>query len=535
MKKMLKILTVAALLLVAVMIFTACRGGNGNETPPTPTPAATATPAGQTPAPTPEPTPEPREVVTLRYSVQTPGREPQQHALDAMAAALYEHGFIIEFETFEQGVYGVLLAGLDTDLIMSARWEGFHDNARAGAFAPIDIEQIRTYMPVWYSENAGFLSSSIVDGQIFAIPNNTVGMNVPYLFLRRDWFPPGMDEVVTMQDLYDYLAHSLYLNPHIFPFYQFQGQVNWQSGAMGFAASHIMAPGTPRSVNAVVLDKRDYPNFVLRRTYETPELVEFFHWMRRFYEAGFTSSDFLNDPTPQQEAFIAGQSAVFNSANLDWLPWIHGEFTPVNPDVELALFDLGRENNVLVDFGSAMGRGISIPFRSADSIPDVLRLIELLYTHQDLHHLWRFGVYGEDWDDVDGRVRILDPEGRDMPIAYAPIYENHAHGRQRYGAWPEAHVFRQSVEARGFINPFVEWFFDMSDPVYGGIRTTLNDINLELLAPINLGLHADVDGAIENLLNRQIAAGLEAYEQEVLRQLNVFIEERGLNVTVRLP
>jgi len=538
MKKMFKMLAVTALLLAAMMVFTACDRG-GNEPPATPAPTV-APPADQTPAPnTPEPTPEPpaREVVTLRYSVVNPGRNPEQHALDAVAAALYEHGFIIEFEGYEQPAYQIMIATLDTDLIMAARWEGFFDLARSGAFAEIPREMIQRYMPVWYSENAEFLTSSTIDGRIYAIPNNAIGFNIPHLILRTDWFPPGMTSVDTMDDLYAYLEHALYLNPHIIPFSMTAGQTGFQVAAMAFASSHIMAPGTPRSPSAVVLDKRDYPNFVLRRTLENEGYREFMRTMRTWNQAGFFHTDLLVNQFPQQEQFWHGESAVMNSANPDWMNWINEEMTSRHDgQVGIDFFDFGAADNVLADRGSAMGRGIAIPFRSADSVPAVLRLLELLYTSEDLYMLWRYGVEGIDYNVLEGGViERLDPDGRDMPIGWSAIYENANFARPGANRWPGYTEFRESVVARGFVNPFVEWVLDTSDATYGAIRTNLNNITLEGLPMIGLGMHPDPDAAIDELLARQIEAGLEAYEVEVLRQLQEFIVDRGLtHVTITL-
>jgi len=538
MKKMFKLLAVAALMLAAVMMFTACdRGGNEPDPTPQPTPAATPTPGPTTPETTPEPTPE-REVVTLRYSVPNPVRTPETHAVDALLAALYEHGFIIEFVGFESDAYQIMIATLETDLIAATRWDGFFDLAPQGAFAPITREQIQTYMPVWYSENAQFLPAATVDGQIFAIPNNAVGINAPYLMYRTDWLPPGMDSINSMEDLYDYLAHALEMYPHIIPWSMSQGMTPWQTPAMAFAYTHLMAPGAPRSPSVLVLDKRDYPNFVLTRTVENEGYREFFRIMRRFHESGFTHADSLVNPFAQNEEFWHGNTAVFNAAPHAWTNWINEQMTALwDGEVEIAVFDFGAVHNVGADRTSAMGRGIAIPFRSADSVPDVLRLIETLYTHEYLYVLWRYGVEGVDFNELEGGViERLDEEGRDLPAAWGPIYENVRFQRPGANEWPGFRSFMDSIEAREFINPFVDILWDMGTNDLGLMRNSMTSIGQEEIPMLGLGLHADVDTAMDNWLQRQIEAGLEEYEQEVLRQLQEYLITTGqTHVTVRLP
>ena len=537
-----KMFLVMALVLVAALALAACNSNNDPAPAPDPTPAAdqnAATPA-PTPAPTPTPTPvetppPPAEPVRLTYSSAMPTFLTCDIAMAAMEEALLERGFILDFDTFDGEVYQIILAGLESDIISAARWNGFHDNARAGAFAPIPRELIQELMPTWYASHSGFLESATVDGVIYAIPNNTVGVNVPYWFLRRDWFPPGLTSIQSMEDLYAYLEHSLTINPHMIPIAMSTAQVNWQMAALGFAQTHIMAPGTPRSVSPIVMDKRDYPNFTLMYTYEVEEYVEFLRWLTRFYDSGFSHSDVLTNPFPWQEAFFAGESAVFATANLPWINWINTEFTAANPESELYLLDFGEVFGVRADFTSAMGQGMTIPTRSADSVPDVLRLLYLFYTDQEMHDLWRFGVEGVHYiHHADGRFEILDDEGRDLPIAFAPIYENAAHRRTLVTELPEYVAFSAQARARGWVNPFVEFMLDQSDPNVAAMRQNIQDTTLEFLPLLSIGMTGgDTDAFLAEFMERLFAVGLEEYKAENIRQMNEFIVERGLNVTIR--
>jgi len=463
-------------------------------------------------------------------------RQPDPVALDAFNAAMLERGFIIEFETFEPEAYQVFLLGMKADVIGTAAWYGYFENAQAGAFAPITRDQIRENMPQWYANNADFLTSVEVDGTIYAIPNSNPGLNSPYLFLRTDWFPPGKTEIVTMQDLYDYLEHSLTINPNMVPFNLDQGQVGWQLGAMGFGATHIMAVGSPNCTAPVVLDKRDSPNFVLRNTYEVDTYVEFLHWLRKFNEAGFLSADSMNNPTPMQQSFFAGESAVFTSLNIGWTNWINTEFKANNPqpEAQIYVFDMGKAGNVGVDLYSPMGSGVAIPAVSADRVPDVLKFIELLYTDAEIYNLWRLGVEGVHYEvTAEGAIRMFDEEGRDLPIAITPLYENHTFRRPGENDWPQFIEFELSMRERTFVNPFAQFTFDPTvSPSIEAINSNINDINGRYLTAIYLGMNADVDAALAELTTALNNAGLDEWVEELLRQVNQFIVDRGLDVTI---
>jgi len=477
------------------------------------------------------------EVVSITIATAAVDRTPDPVALDAFLDAFRERGFEITFETYEPEAYQVFLTGLRADAIASAAWNGYFDNARAGAFAPITREQVQTYMPQWYADNADFLTAAEVDGVIYAIPNSNPGLNSPYLFLRTDWFPPGKTEIITMQDLYDYLEHSMTINPNMIAFNLEQGQTGWQMGAMGFGAAHIMAIGSPNCTSPIVLDKRDHPNYVIRNTYEVETYVEFLHWLRRFNEAGFLSADAMNNPTPMQQSFFAGESAVFTALSHGWTNWINAEFNANNPDpnAQIYVFDMGRAGNVGVDLTSPMGQGVSIPAASAASVPAVLRMLEVLYTEPEMYYLWRLGVEGVHYEITEtGAVRIFDEEGRDLPMAYSPLYENHRFRRPGVDDWEHSVDFELSLRARAFINPFAQFVFDATvSPRMEAIASNIGDINGEFLPPIYLGMQPDVDAALADLTSRLNNAGLDEWVEEMLRQVNEFIDERGLDVTIR--
>ena len=476
-------------------------------------------------------------LIPIRLMLGAPERPSDQAAYDALMEAFAERGFRLIIETFEAEAGGLILVGLESHVIGSAAWNDFVPNARAGAYAPITREQVRTYMPVWYADNADFLEAATVDGVIYAIPAPNPGMNSPYLFLRTDWFPPGMTSIVTMEDLYAYLAHSLYLNPGIIPINLSAGQTGWQMAAKGFGATHLMAPGSPNATSPVAFDKRDYPNFVLMRTYEMETYVEFLRWMKRFYDSGFMTSDALHNPTAMHDSFFAGDSAIFTALGVGWTNWIYHDFNIHNPqpEAQIYVFDMGRADNVRVDYFSPMGHGLSIPAASVDHVPYVLQFIELLYTDRELHHLWRYGVEGVHYELVGEYVRSLMDDGTDMPVQFHIPYENHRFLRVRYGAeWPGFRDFENSLRERAMVNPFSQFTFDPTvSPRMEAVWSNLQDITGEFLTPILMGMVDDVDEALANITARHLEAGLEEFEEELLRQLNAFIQERGLHVTVR--
>jgi ABC-type glycerol-3-phosphate transport system substrate-binding protein len=172
-----------------------------------------------------------------------------------------------DLATVEQDAYKITLTGLDNvDIIRTADYLAYYDNARQGAYAEITLEDIKEYMPVWYAENADKLPSATVDGKIYCIPNANPWWNSPCGILRKDWFPPGMTEVNSLDDLGDYFAYVLETQPNIMPWAMSTGEVSWINGAYAFAASNLMAPGGPNCTSVICFNKLDDPNYKLLPT-----------------------------------------------------------------------------------------------------------------------------------------------------------------------------------------------------------------------------------------------------------------------------
>jgi hypothetical protein len=274
----------------------------------------------------------------------------------------------------------------------------------------------------------------------------------------------------------------------------------------------------------------------MMHTYEQPQYIEYLKWMRRFYEKGYWTTDVLNNQTAVSNAFVAGEAAAMYNLNPDGMNWIYPWFkvtqAEMAPNAELAVFDMGLEHNVLADTTSPMGTGCAVPALSAAKVPDVLRFIEVLYTDQEIHHLWRYVVLGTDYEILDnGRVRILNEDNQDIPSGFYPIYENRNFQREpEEGYWSGWAAFKQSIIDRSFVNPLVDFSFD-SEPVTA-IMSNLANIHDEFVIQLYMGFQEDVDGAVADVNQRFETAGLAEYEAEVLRQIQAYIEDMGVQASV---
>ena len=82
--------------------------------------------------------------------------------------------------------YTLYCASPDIDILYTAEWCNYADNARNGAFKPIDEEFLKTYMPKTYEAMPAFARAEVkVGGTIYTVPRDYSEVVVPQLILTR--------------------------------------------------------------------------------------------------------------------------------------------------------------------------------------------------------------------------------------------------------------------------------------------------------------------------------------------------------------
>ena len=469
--------------------------------------------------------------VTLRVMILNAAETPRTDDVLAEVNRILQDriNVTIEPSAVLQEAYNITVIGLnDVDIITSADWLSYFTNARQGAFQAIPRELIQRYMPAWYATASQTLAAATVDGNIYAVPFAYPRVNAPMTILRRDWFPPGMTSVRTMQDLYDYLAHIRDTQPQLLmPYVMDQGTTGWINGAKMFAATFLKAPGGPNCTAPVVMDKRDYPNFVLLNNWEQPQIVEYLEWFYRFRNSGFWTGDVANNPVGMNAAFQDGLSGVMWITNTEAFNWLYPRMRMTHPEAEFYVFDWGLENNVPVDTFSPMNGALSIP-RNGRNMERALMFMELLYTDVELTNVWSFGIEGVDWylNDAGELVRLIDfsPAGFGNPLSNNRLWHPAEGGR-----WPGIDALNAQIESRIQFNPFVGFGFDSTiSPAVSAFATSAYSQQAQFGVPLYAGFNSDIQGTLDEMNRLNTLAGIEVWADELYRQLQEFIIENNL-------
>ncbi|MCL2421156.1 MAG: hypothetical protein FWD03_04795 [Defluviitaleaceae bacterium] len=220
-----KLKSLVALLVVAVMIFAACNtgGGTGDAAPPADTPAATTdTAATDTPADTADaPAAGDREQVRFRMHYFYDWYSFQPWAGDAVTRHWGEMFNIYMYQqrpdANPEEVLNLMIAADDLpDVIWMERSPQNVQMARLGLFVPVD-EMVARSDNNWYHENVMASTQRFfeIDGVNYIIPNwarmgvvgvpgGATGGNEAWMVTTNAWEAVGSPSFATFYDLFDY-------------------------------------------------------------------------------------------------------------------------------------------------------------------------------------------------------------------------------------------------------------------------------------------------------------------------------------------
>lgn len=443
----------------------------------------------------------------------------------------------MQFSTWTdfQQKYSLELTSGNADLIYIANWLNYGQLAQSGAFEELDTLLDTVAPDLKAAVGEGSLGMCKVDGKVYAIPctwAEYVCNGVKYREdLRAKYDLPVPDSVENMEA---YLLGIQENDPS-------QGLLTVtteesQGFLTGFDAAWIFnykypwvnANGLPYGLAA----NYDSPADVYDYWY-SDDFVEDMKTMKRWADYGFWSKSALSDTNNSESyknglcvAEIAGQNP-------------NKQITAINDfkndghdDWESVYIAYGETNGVIypghaTQNGTAIVRGCKNPERA-------LKVLELLMTDQELNNLMQAGIQGTHYDLGENGVYVdlNDPSSPKFP------YEGFNTWALRNGDYKipqESDIILNEMfdkyEGLGnktkFPNVNIYDGFSENYDAYSAERTAVSNVMKQYLAPLQAGLVADVDAAVEEFRQKMTDAGIDACRDGFKEQWVAYCEEYG--------
>lgn len=405
-----------------------------------------------------------------------------------------------------QDKYPLLLSSGETcDLIYTATWLNFYQQAQKGAFMALE-DLLPVYAPKSLEQTSEIArQEASIDGHMYCLPSGKSTYNAYGPIVRGDLMDKyGIAEINNFDDLGKYLQAIK------------DNESSMQPTDIYSAGSELddvylmnqgMYPLTGNCGSIYWIDPNAEKPVVFAK-HEWDKMPEFLEMMAEWSEAGYWSKSALSN---KDDTMIETGKAGMTLHNID--TW--ASLSLKHPEWNYRFYNLVSQYEALSYLQDAM----AIP-NSAKNPERALMLLELLRTNQTAYDLFNYGIPGVDSViHEDGTIEALRPD--DFPLDNCGWgFRTNDFTRETYGVPAELAKVKDEINTSLTDNKFRAFIIDTNavKNEYAAVQNAMS----QYYDPLELGF-VDAKSGLEELTKYMDDAGNAAVKAELQRQIDEFI------------
>ncbi|HEY8462534.1 MAG TPA: extracellular solute-binding protein [Bacillota bacterium] len=422
----------------------------------------------------------------------------------------------------------VLAAGEDVDLIYTANWCFYAQEAAKGAFLEITEEMLKRYMPKHYAAtNPIAWKEARIDGKVYMIPTSTPDRKAGCAIIRGDLRKKyNLPPITKFTEIEPYLAAIKKNEPGMYPMYL--DSTYDMNKPFGFLYTNL-GPGwndilvTTSGGSGINYDfEAARPELYLLT--EEPVLSTFkkaANIMKSWYTKGYFNKDVFANKVRSKDAFDQGKSAVgfgntqdiqSNIANAKAKGW----------EIEV-IPQLSANGHYPAD--PYINNGVAIAARTKN--PErALMALDLIMEDPSYNYLVYYGIEGKNYVIKDGKIDL--PEGvtaekNTYPPDAAGFWFTNKDQFKPLASWSDQYLeVRENLKQWLKSNPFAA--FAPNTDAFKTEAANLNQVLIQYFNPIMIGAVKDVDQAFATLKQKMDAAGAQKVLADLKKQTKEFLD-----------
>ncbi|WP_379128372.1 ABC transporter substrate-binding protein [Paenibacillus sp. sgz500958] len=508
--------------LAIIMTISACGGGsnnNNNKEAATNAPSAEAT---QAPANDTEGALDTSKEVNLKMIFVGPKPVDYDQVFAEINTKLKEkinatiEGEFLDWSDWAQKYPLKLAANENFDLIYSANWAGYNDQALKGGFLELTDDMISKYMPLtWAAMPKVSWGQAKVDGKLYMIPQNQ-GESVEKLILyredlRKKYNLPAID---SPEAYANYLKTVAANEKGVVPFTPETG--DWKLHNLDRVLLKQQSDWNMLDFDLPLGFKLTDEQGKIFNVYETPEFKELLHYYKDLADNNAWPKNVLNSKNDHQQDFKEGKTASITH-NIGTLGSIMEAMRRENSPFEVALADITPNAKKSQAISTQNGTSIHATSKNPER---AMMFIDLMQNDKELHDLIMSGIEGVHYVAVgDDKFKSTDKSAN--YTGFSNWSFNSKLNRTNEAFPQEANALLADWDAKVYHYTLETFVFDNSK-----VKTevaNVGNVMLRYAIPLEYGAIDDVDKGLEEL-NKQIkAAGLEKIQAEMQSQIDAFL------------
>lgn len=413
----------------------------------------------------------------------------------------------------------VLTSGEKVDLIYTADWAFYGDQARKGAFAELE-NLIPTYTPKLHeSIPAEGWKQATINDHIYMVPSNKNEYDVVAFMYRKDLGDKyGAPDITDWKSFEEYCDVIKANEPGMLPFNAGEGDLKLiDLTYTGMERDVYIALHTEDTNAYVKLDDFQDPNFTARKDEYDEGFLDWLKMMRRFQEKGFWSKSVLGNATTSTDAFANGTSAIA-LCNLENGNNFYRQLKKNFPDAEVGFYNVYGNRDRIISL-PLISNGMAV-VRTSQEQERALMLMEKFHTDEEYYRLSTYGIEGRDYViEEDGTMGTIETEtGGGIGSAWG--WGCNALELKSNDNMPQYNTLKEDYATRTAYNPMAGFSPEIESvqAEYSAYTNVMRQYKM----PLVWGLIEDVEAGYEELLTKLEEAGYDIYIAEIEKQFKEY-------------
>jgi putative aldouronate transport system substrate-binding protein len=415
--------------------------------------------------------------------------------------------------------YPLLFAtGEDFDLVFSANWVKYGEQANKGAFLELTPDMLNKYMPKTMKEMPKEAwDQAKVQNKIYMVPASTKDFSHSLVAVRGDLrakynIPP----LKTINDFEKYLDAVAKNEKGLVPYDAAASEYS----LFDFFVSTQLTPKYIIGNSQVTVDLKDKSGKLVDIA-QTPQYLEFAKKMIDWSKKGYWTQNAMVNKTPIKDSFLAGKSASM-AGNLVNTSQAVSAANQKHPEWKVEMFDL--YNGAATYVNPYIGNGMSINANSKNA-ERAMMMLELFRNNEEYFNLTTYGIKGKHYElTADKRIQALggadsgykidsgSPWGWRSPQMVKPLADEPKEVAAIMDTWSKTAV----------VNPLLNFVFDTTN--VKNEMAAIKNVRDQYLVPISFGAVSDPVEAINTLNAKFKEAGLDKVKAEAQKQIDEYLK-----------
>lgn len=409
-----------------------------------------------------------------------------------------------------------LAANEDFDLIYSANWAGYNDQALKGGFLELTEELLSTYMPkTWELMPESSWDQAKVNGKLYMVPQNR-GESVEKLILYREdlrekYNLPAID---SPEAYANYLKTVAEKEQGVIPFTPETG--DWKLHNLDRILMKQQFEWNMLDFDLPIGFKLTDEKGQIFNVYETEEFKGLLAYYKDLADHNSWSKNVLNNKNDHQQDFKEGKTASITH-NMGTLGSLKAAMERENSPYKVALADVTPDKKKSQAVATQNGTSVHATSKNAER---ALMFIDLIQNDEELHNLMMYGIDGVHYTAVgDDKYQSTDKSAN--YTGFSNWSFNSPLNRGDVAFPEEASAMEKSWQEKVYHYPLETFVFDNS-----AVKTevaNVSNVMLRYAIPLEYGAIKDVDKGLTDLQKQLDAAGIDKIIAEVQKQIDAFL------------